>query len=43
MSLHSLKINLAEWPLLKVKYPSQFLLGAADQPVKAPHIRRKSY
>ncbi|MEC1288769.1 polysaccharide pyruvyl transferase family protein [Bacillus mojavensis] len=41
MSLHSLKINLAEWLLLKVKYPSQFLLGAADQPVKAAAHKKK--
>ncbi|KAA6447474.1 polysaccharide pyruvyl transferase family protein [Bacillus atrophaeus] len=27
MSIHSWKINLAEWLLLKVKYPSQFVMG----------------
>lgn len=41
MSLYSLKINLAEWLLLKVKYPSQFWLGAADQPVKAAAHKKK--
>ncbi len=29
MSIQSLKINLAEWLLLKVKYPSQFHFGTA--------------
>ncbi|WP_121643331.1 polysaccharide pyruvyl transferase family protein [Bacillus vallismortis] len=41
MSLQSLKINLAEWLLLKVKYPSQYWLGTADQPVKAPSNQKK--
>ena len=41
MSLQSLKINFAEWLLLKVKYPSQYWLGAADQPVKAAAHQKK--
>lgn len=43
MSLQSLKINLAEWLLLKVKYPSQYWLGAPDQPVKAAAHQKKSF
>lgn len=41
MSLQSLKINLAEWLLLKVKYPSQYWLGAGGQPVKAAAHQKK--
>ncbi|MES5395854.1 polysaccharide pyruvyl transferase family protein [Bacillus amyloliquefaciens] len=41
MSIQSLKINLAEWLLLKVKYPSQFHFGTAADGAGHTAARKK--
>ncbi|WP_426616512.1 polysaccharide pyruvyl transferase family protein [Bacillus velezensis] len=41
MSIQSLKINLAEWLLLKVKYPSQFHFGTAADGAGLTAARKK--
>lgn len=41
MSIHSWKINLAEWLLLKVKYPSQFVMGTNR--IQAAAHKKKSF
>lgn len=41
MSIQSLKINLAEWLLLKVKYPSQFHFGTSADGAGLTAARKK--